>query len=107
MTDKDKTHEYLEQFSAYMGDVDELAQVILKGHLIIEGVLDNILELVFFHPEHLANARLSFNQKVNLARAYCLRKNQLSMWRLVTMINTIRNQIAHSLHHPKRDGTTS
>jgi hypothetical protein len=39
----DHQKKYLDALDKEMGRVDALAQVILKGHLIIEGALDNIL----------------------------------------------------------------
>jgi hypothetical protein len=74
----------------------------LKGHLIIESALDNILDLIFFHPEHLNEARLTFSQKVHLARGYALRKNANPLWTLILELNSLRNEIAHRLSRERR-----
>jgi hypothetical protein len=78
---------YFDQFIEHMRQVDDVALAVLKGHLLIEGIIDNILEVIFFHPEQLQSARLTFLQKVALARAYALRKNKDRTWDLVLAIN--------------------
>lgn len=89
-------------FDEHMKFVDKFAQTILSGHLIIESALDNVLDLIFFHTEHVRTARLGFNQKVELARAIALRKNKLSPWNLISSINAVRNEISHNLEGEKR-----
>lgn len=85
-----------------MVQVDELTQTVLKGHLLVERTLDSILDVVLFHPDHLETARLSFNQKLQIARSLALRKDQLSIWSLVSSINSLRNELAHNLAGEKR-----
>jgi hypothetical protein len=98
MPKSDLNHDkYLAQFQQHLNEIDEPALVVLKGHLILEGVLDNILATIFFNPGYLSDARLSFSQKVRIARAYCLNKDSLPIWNLILAINTLRNEAAHSL----------
>jgi hypothetical protein len=52
--------------------------------------------------EHLETARLSFNQKLSLARALGLRKAGWGEWDLIVAINSLRNEVAHNLTSPKR-----
>lgn len=95
---------YAVLFHEKMGQTDPLLQAVLTGHLIIETALDNILAVVFFHPEHLfKEARLSFSQKVQVVRAYGLRKDNNSMWDLILTVNSVRNEIAHNLAGERRD----
>jgi hypothetical protein len=93
---------YRELFDEHMKFVDKEAQILTSGHLIIETALDNVLDLIFFHTEHIRKARLSFSQKMQLARAIALRKNNLQPWTLIASINAVRNEIAHSLASEKR-----
>ncbi|WP_417584415.1 hypothetical protein [Pelagibacterium sp.] len=89
---------YAALFHEKMKQTDPLLQAVLTGHLIIETALDNILAVVFFHPEHLfKEARLSFSQKAHVVRAYGLRKNDNSMWDIILTVNSVRNEIAHNL----------
>ncbi len=93
---------YLKLFRQQMSEVDRLQQVILKGHLIIESALDNIITIIFHHPEYIFKGRFGFIHKVNIARAYGLRKNENSMWNLILSVNETRNEIAHNLAGEKR-----
>jgi hypothetical protein len=58
--------------------------------------------VIVFHSEHLRDARLSFAQKVHVARSYALRKNSNSIWNLILEINSLRNEIAHRLEAERR-----
>lgn len=92
----------IERFQEQMRYVDDLAMVVLKGHLLIEEALTRIIEQFLFHPKHLADCKLSFFQKVQLAQGFCLRKNQLKIWDLILAINSLRNVLAHALESPER-----
>jgi len=86
-----------------MNQIDEVAHVLLKGHLLIEEALTRIIEKFTYHPQHLTEANLRFFQKVQIARALCLRKDQFGEWELILAINSLRNEVAHKLQSPNRD----
>lgn len=93
----------IDKFQQEMASVDEVAHVLLKGHLLIEESLVRIVEQYLFHREHLAEARLSFHQKMTLCQALCLRKNAYGEWDLISSINSLRNEIAHQLNSATRN----
>lgn len=94
---------YAKLFHEKMSQTDPMLQAVLTGHLIIETALDNILAVVFFHPEHVfREAKLSFAQKVHIVRAYGLRKHDNSMWDMILTVNTVRNELAHNLEGEKK-----
>ena len=93
----------IEKFREEMASVDEVVHVLLKGHLLLEEALTQVLEQYVFHREHLGEARLSFNQKVLLGRSLCLRKNNVGEWELISAINTLRNELAHRLNSSDRE----
>jgi len=95
-------HHAMQRFQQEMEQVDDVAHVLLKGHLLIEEGVNRVLEQYVFHREHLREARLSFHHKVLLARALCLRKNTFGVWELIGAINSLRNVLAHSLQSPER-----
>lgn len=95
--------ESIQRFQQEMENFDEIVHILLKGHLLIEELLNKILEQHVFHREHLGDARLSFHQKTALSRALCLRKNHLGEWDLIAAINTLRNEVAHKLHSAERE----
>lgn len=89
-------HPYEKEFEELMDDVDPLVPVVLKGHLLIERILDNLISSVCFHPEHILNGHFTFAQKVNLARAFAFNKDKHPVWTLVLALNALRNEIAHN-----------
>jgi hypothetical protein len=90
------------RFLEHMQYVDEETLVVLKGLLLIEEILNNILEQFVFHIEFIGKANLRFAQKCELARSLSLDEHQNSIWELVTAYNTLRNELAHKLDSRKR-----
>lgn len=92
----------IDRFREEMESVDEVAHVLLKGHLLLEEAMSAILEQYVFHRQHLTQAHLSFAQKLSLARSLCLRKNEFAEWQVIAAINVLRNDLAHRLNSPDR-----
>jgi hypothetical protein len=88
------------------GHVDETAQIVLKGHLLIEESLESIISTFVFHPEFVEMAKLSFAQKLSIARAMSLNEHENEMWEIAAKLNSLRNEIAHKLYSPKRVAKT-
>jgi len=67
---------------------------ILKGHLFVERVLEELIEEKLSHPAAiLKRGRLSFELKVDLARALgALSENHVSAFKA---LNNVRNNYAH------------
>jgi hypothetical protein len=94
--------EILTKLEEHLRFVDESALVVLKGHLVIEETLGEIISTFVFHGEYLEEARLTFAQKVAVARTMSLDEHENEMWQLIVAINSLRNDLAHSLQSPKR-----
>lgn len=90
---------FIKAFREQMHHVDEFIQVVLNGHLEIEGELDTYLDRIFAHPKHLRDARLSFYQKVCITRAYTPLSRDRPEWAMMILFNSIRNKIAHRSRH--------
>lgn len=99
---RSRMSEAMDLLHTHLGSVDELALVVLKGHLVIEKFLDRIISRFVFHPEMLKSARLTFAQQVSIARSMSLDEHANSMWDLIKAINALRNDLTHSLDSPKR-----
>ena len=99
--------EILAKLEEHLRYVDESALVILKGHLVIEETLGEIISTFVFHGEHLEGARITFAQKVAIARTMSLDEHNNEMWNLVLAINSLRNELAHALQSPKRVAKTT
>jgi len=83
-----------------LGEPDETVTVILKGHLLTEEHLNRILSLQLLYPGELDRSRFSFSQRLCLVRA--LEPTQHAIWNLVGEVNSLRNQLAHSLARDQR-----
>lgn len=90
------------KFEEHLAHMDESALVILKGHLVIEETLTEIIDTFVHHGEQLEGARLTFAQKVALARSMSLDEYNNEMWQLVLAVNSLRNEMAHALQSSKR-----
>lgn len=97
MTEKQQSSEdvVLEAFREDLGEIDPIAQVTLKGHILIEAQLYDILVLLVDEPEYLEKANLRFYQKANLLRATIFHEDGDEAWPLVLAFNKLRNTIAH------------
>lgn len=95
---------YRKAFEDHLRQVDGVALIVLKGHLIIESALDNIIGTFFFHAEHLLGRRLQFHHKMAICRALSLRKDKERTWDLIEAITVVRNEIAHHLAGEKLKG---
>jgi hypothetical protein len=98
----DQQKSFIERFAEHLSKVDELTLVVLKGHLLLEESLDKIITTFVFHPEQLADAWLTFAQRVAIARSMSLDEFGNTMWELILAINALRNDLAHSLNSPRR-----
>lgn len=96
---KDK---FTEIFNEYFNKVDEELIAVLKGQLLIERTLNQIIDDFVFHDDKLIEARLSFSQKVHIARSMSLNQFDNSMWTLILVLNSLRNDFAHQLDSEKR-----
>ncbi|WP_424536801.1 hypothetical protein ACOZ38_44380 [Sphaerisporangium viridialbum] len=77
-------------------NAQEPLQIIIRGHLWVELMINDVLQEVLPRPEHLQKARLSFSQRIHLAAAMQL----ISSEDLPSMLklNRIRNTAAHELN---------
>ena len=94
------------RIQAVFGALDESVLIVLKGHLLIEEMLDAIIRTFVFHPDHLDGARLGFSQKLHIARSMSLDEHNNGMWDIALRLNSLRNELAHSLESDKRDRKT-
>ncbi len=89
----------------HLDKVDEPILVILKGHLLVEQALYEIVNDSVSEPKFIQYANLRFHQLMNLARAiypyFGLKENDDSakVWEAISALNKIRNISAHSLDH--------
>lgn len=90
------------RFTDQLREVDDVAQIVLKGHLVMEGLMTNAIETFLLHGEFVEAARLQVHQKIAICRAISTSEQDNKMWDLVSSINALRNALSHSLDPGRR-----
>lgn len=95
------SEERFDRFIRLLPTIDDPALVVLKGHLLIEELLNDIIENCCDLPQHVSEAKLSFIQKLKLARALVGKnmkgENVDEPWRSLEELNSLRNKLAHHI----------
>ncbi|MEM5563846.1 hypothetical protein WNY78_01960 [Psychroserpens sp. AS72] len=78
-------------------ELDESSIIVIKGHLLVEESLNNIIENFVHHSGIIQKARLSFSQKILIAKSMSLTEQNHSIWNVINKLNTLRNDFAHRL----------
>lgn len=90
-----------ERFKEHLPGGGDMTLMILKGHLLIEEQVAFLIKNRIPKPEALASANLTSHQQLCLAEALVdettLGGNDQWLWPAVKKLNTLRNDIAHSL----------
>lgn len=92
-----------EKFIKEIREVDDLAQIVLKGHLVMESLMTEAIETFLFHGEFVETARLQIHQKIELCKAMSMSDQKNKMWGLISSVNTLRNALSHSLGPDRRN----
>ena len=71
--------------------------VVLKGHLLIEEQVRQIVDERLKNPDALIDTRIDCHQAICLAQAFFPVDFQPWLWAALKKLNTIRNDIAHKL----------
>jgi hypothetical protein len=87
-----------------MPKTDDVELIVLKGHLLVERVLNDLADAVLPNPKFLPD-KLSFYQLAHIVRAAVPQRSDDPCWELIIKLNTLRNDLAHKLESPKRAGT--
>jgi len=90
-----------ERFKEYLPETDDLSLLTLKGHLLVEEILDVLIKSHCQEPQHLDNVEIRFLVKAKIARALTGGLFPDSMWLMIEALNTVRNDLAHSLESKK------
>jgi hypothetical protein len=76
---------------------------IMRGHLLIEKKLRELIDTKVAKPEALSDARLSFNQILCIAEALYWEEESNWLWQQIRKLNNIRNGFSHQLEPKKYD----
>ena len=94
--------EIQKRFTDELREVDDVAQIVLKGHLVMEGLMTEAIETFLLHSEFVEVARLQAYQKIAICRAISTSDHDNKMWELVSSVNALRNALSHSLDPDRR-----
>lgn len=83
--------------------VDDVAQIVLKGHLVMEELMTEAIGRFVLHSEFIEQAKLQFHQKLALCRSMSVDEHGNNMWNLIAKINGLRNHLSHSLNDEARN----
>jgi hypothetical protein len=93
-TEKEDADRYYRDLSEHLKQFDELANMMLRAHIIVEADLDKVMRATFFYPEYITG-RLQFERKAQIARAMALRTQNTQVWETMKAVNDLRNEVAH------------
>lgn len=86
-----------------MANVKDEHLHIMRGHLLLEKKIRELVDAKLKKPEALKDARLSFSQIVCVAEALCWKQKSDLLWQLIKKLNNIRNSFSHQLAPKKYD----
>ena len=92
-----KDKEAFDRYQSLIPDTDDISLIILKGHLIIEEVLYNLLQEHCVSPEYLDKSNLKFSQLMWILRSLLRLPLLEPVWGAISTINTLRNKLSHNL----------
>jgi hypothetical protein len=90
------TEDAIARFNRLLPRSSDCRLVILIGHLLIEEALVRILQVCSENPQYLDDARLTFHQRLSIARAISPTGTLEDPWSFVSRLNKIRNSLAHN-----------
>lgn len=93
-------HDDMSRIRKHMPDGEDITLIILKAHLLVEELLDEIIGEYCRNKQALKNVQISFSVKLKLAEALSGRDDLSHGWKMVEKLNSLRNALAHSLEHP-------
>jgi len=86
------------RFRRHLPKSDDLTLIVLKGHLLIEEMINRFITSLLANPDALAAGRLTFHQRVRLLQALLPRSSAVDKtFHAVEKLNTLRNRFAHDL----------
>ena len=89
------------RYDKHMPHTDDVSLVVLKGHLLVEEMLNELARRVLPNARYLDDARLSFHQLSRVVRSAVRAKSKDSCWDLISALNSLRNDLVHNLEPPK------
>lgn len=91
-----------DKFNTYLPkDGEDISLVTLKGHLIVEAILNSMIKAYCRDNVSIDQANLTFYQKTHIAKALVGEFYPESIWYSIRALNSLRNEIVHTLEVKK------
>ncbi len=101
-TGEPKAIEGMRRLLRHLPQGDDLTLIVLKGHLLIEEQLTDMLEKrMTSKASALKKARLQFSQLLAVVRGLTYVRERAWMWTGISKLNSLRNDLVHHIE-PKR-----
>lgn len=91
----------VERVRKHLPSGSDISLIALKGHLLAEEALDDLIRCYCKEPEHLEDVEIRFLVKARFARALSGHLVWTGLWPLLDALNTVRNDLAHNLDSSK------
>ena len=95
--------QHIKRFYERMPDVDDIIISILKGHLLVEEQLFELIAVEAEKPQALKDSRLTFHQTLCIAESLLWHKDSEWVWSSCRKLNSIRNSLSHELEPSNLD----
>lgn len=98
---KDFSHADFKQFVIdHLSNCNSVELTILKGHILIEYMLNHFIDKVTEEKVDFESNRFSFSQKIYLAELLGIKSKEINDQ--INLVNKLRNDIAHRLTYNKQ-----
>ncbi len=100
------THDYFEslkRFAVHLPPEKDAELLVLKGHLLVERLLEKYLQHNLANSSELDGAHLSFAQKLSLVAALHADPASSWLWKAIHLLNSLRNELSHRLESERYD----
>jgi hypothetical protein len=89
--------ESLEHFLQHLPVGRDPELILLKGHLLVERLLEKYLAANLANPSALTDGEFSFSQKLAVVAALSCKSDSEWLWVTIKLFNRLRNRLAHRL----------
>ena len=89
--------QYFKKLKENLPLVKDPTVVILRGHLLVEELFDEIIAIALKDVSAIKDARLTFFQKLCIARGILGHEKNIFIWKSFKELNKLRNDISHKL----------
>ena len=86
----------------HMPRSNDLELIVLKGHILLEYLLNQIINVKSDYNLEIENTTFSFNQKIEILVILNIIENNSDIFQILKSWNNLRNQIAHKLYFDRK-----